>query len=31
MATANAVNDAAAAGVPIMIEPFISDRIEGKI
>ncbi len=31
MATANAVNDAVAAGMPIMLEPFISERIEGKL
>lgn len=30
-ATANAVNDAVAAKLPIMIEPFISERIEGRI
>jgi DhnA family fructose-bisphosphate aldolase class Ia len=31
MATAHAVNDAVAAGMPIMLEPFISERIEGKL
>ena len=31
MSTANAVNDAVAAGVPIMIEPFISEWVEGSI
>jgi DhnA family fructose-bisphosphate aldolase class Ia len=31
MATAHAVNDAVAAGVPIMIEPFISEWVEGSI
>ena len=31
MATADAVNDAVAAGVPIMIEPFISEWKDGSI
>jgi DhnA family fructose-bisphosphate aldolase class Ia len=31
MATAHAVNEAVAAGMPIMLEPFISERIEGKL
>lgn len=31
MATAKAVNDAVAAKLPIMLEPFISERVEGKI
>jgi DhnA family fructose-bisphosphate aldolase class Ia len=31
MATAEAVNDAVAAKLPIMLEPFISERVEGKI
>jgi DhnA family fructose-bisphosphate aldolase class Ia len=31
MATANAVNDAAAAGIPIMLEPFISEWVDGSI
>jgi DhnA family fructose-bisphosphate aldolase class Ia len=31
MATAHAVNDAVAARMPIMLEPFISERIEGKL
>jgi len=31
MSTANAVNDAVAARVPIMIEPFISEWVEGSI
>ena len=31
MATSHAVNDAVAAGMPIMLEPFISERIEGKL
>jgi DhnA family fructose-bisphosphate aldolase class Ia len=31
MATAHAVNEAAAAKLPIMLEPFISERVEGKI
>jgi len=30
-ATARAVDDAVAAKLPIMIEPFISERVEGKI
>jgi len=30
-ATAEAVNDAVAAKLPIMIEPFISERVEGRI
>ncbi len=30
-ATARAVNDAATAGVPIMLEPFVSMRIDGKV
>ena len=31
MATANAVNDAVAAGIPIMLEPFISEWVDGSI
>ncbi|MBT5576573.1 MAG: deoxyribose-phosphate aldolase [Microbacteriaceae bacterium] len=31
MATAHAVNEATAAKLPIMLEPFISERVEGKI
>ena len=31
MATATAVNDAVAAGIPIMLEPFISEWVEGSI
>lgn len=30
-ATARAVDDAAAAGLPIMLEPFMSSRVNGKI
>ena len=31
MATATAVNDAVAAGIPIMLEPFISEWVDGSI
>lgn len=31
MATAHAVNEAAAAKLPIMLEPFISERVDGNI
>ena len=31
IATANAVNDAVAAGIPIMLEPFISEWVDGSI
>jgi len=31
LATARAVDDAVAARLPIMVEPFISERVEGKI
>lgn len=31
MATADAVNDAVAAGIPIMLEPFISEWVDGSI
>lgn len=30
-ATARAVDDAAAAGLPIMLEPFMSTRVDGKV
>ena len=30
-ATARAVDDAAAAGLPIMLEPFMSNRVNGKV
>ncbi|UOR01617.1 deoxyribose-phosphate aldolase [Leucobacter allii] len=30
-ATARAVDDAAAAGLPIMLEPFMSSRVNGKV